>query len=134
MQALILFSTLLGVVFLWQAYPLLPSDAFYFVTFGWVLFVIDSALTFLRPVVSYYLGLVLAVLALSETLSQPAHFAIVSSGNLLASATIILGSMAEVLLVVFVAYYLMTERRKDPWEWPGAKRGPSPESEAESSG
>jgi hypothetical protein len=117
-QGLILFSTLLGVVFLWQAYPLLRSDAFYFVTFGWALFFLDSALTFYRPVASYYLGFVLAVLALGETLSQPAHFAIVSSGNLLASATIVLGSFAEVLLIILVLYYIVAARKKDPWGWP----------------
>ena len=118
---MILFSTLLGVVFLWQAYPLLPPDAFGFVAFGWVLFVVDSCLTFLRPMVSFYLGIVLAVVALGATLSEPAHFALVGSGALLASATIILGSTAEVLLVIIGAYYLIANRKKDPWEWPGVK-------------
>ncbi|MDG7007921.1 MAG: hypothetical protein JRN06_06725 [Nitrososphaerota archaeon] len=120
-QGLIIFSAVLGVVFLWQAYPLLPSDAFGFVAFGWVLFVIDSCLTFIRPMASYYLGIVLAVMALGATLSQPAHFALVGSGGLLASATIILGSAAEALLVVVGAYYVITRGKKDPWEWPGAE-------------
>ena len=119
-QGLILFSTVLGVVFLWQAYPLLPSDAFDFVAFGWVLFVVDSFLTFFRPKVSYYLGVILGVLALGATLSQPAHFALVGSGALLASATIILGSGAEALLVVIGAYYVIKQRKRDPWEWPAA--------------
>jgi hypothetical protein len=120
-QGLILFSTVLGVVFLWQAYPLLPSDAFGFVAFGWVLFVVDSCLTFIRPMASYYLGIVLGVIALGATLSQPAHFALVGSGAILASATIILGAAAEVLLVIIGAYYVITIRKKDAWEWPGAK-------------
>jgi len=120
-QGLIIFSTLLGVAFLWQVYPLLPSNAFDFVAFGWVLFLIDSILTFIRPLISYYLGLVLAVLALVETLSQPAHFALVTGGDLLASATIIVGSVAGVLLIVLASYYIVSERRKDPWAWPGAK-------------
>lgn len=120
-QGLIIFSTVLGVVFLWQAYPLLPPDAFDFVAFGWVLFVADSLLTFFRPVASYYLGIVLAIVALAATLSQPAHFALVGSGALLASATIISGSVAEVLLVVVGAYYVIAQRSKDPWEWPGAE-------------
>jgi hypothetical protein len=120
-QGLILFSTILGVVFLWQAYPLLPSDAFGFVAFGWVLFVVDSCLTFIRPMISYYLGIVLGVIALGATLSQPAHFALVGSGALLASATIVLGATAEVLLVIFGSYYVIANRKKDTWEWPGAK-------------
>ena len=120
-QGLIIFSAALGVIFLWQAYPLLPSDAFDFVAFGWVLFVFDSFLTFFRPLASYYLGIVLAVIALGATLSQPAHFALVGSGALLASATLILGSAAEVLLAVIATYYVMTRRGKDPWKWPGAE-------------
>ena len=62
-QALILSSAVLGVFFLWEAYPLLPPDVFYALTFGWLLFVFDGALTFVRPRVSYYLGLALAVVA-----------------------------------------------------------------------
>lgn len=120
-QGLILFSTVLGVVFLWQAYPLLPADAFGFVAVGWVLFVADSFLTFLRPMASYYLGVALGVLALGATLSQPAHFALVGSGALLASATIVLGSAAEALLVVIGAYYLMSTRKKAPLRLSGAE-------------
>jgi hypothetical protein len=120
-QGLILFSTLLGIVFLWQAYSALPADAFAFVAFGWVLFVVDSVLTFVRPLPSYYLGIVLALVALAATLSQPAHFALVSLSDLLAAATIVLGSAAEILLIVVGAYYVISIRKKDPWEWPGAK-------------
>lgn len=121
LQGLILFSTVLGIVFLWQAYSVLPSVAFDFIAFGLVLFAVDSVLTFVRPAASYYLGLVLAAVALFETLSQPAHFALVTSGNLLASATIVLGSSAEILLIAFAAYYVVSERRKNPWAWPGAE-------------
>ncbi len=120
-QGLILFSTLLGVLFLWQVYALLPAAGFAFVALGWVLFLVDSVLTFVRPKVSYYLGVVLAVLALAETVSQPEHYALVGGGNLLASTTIILGSAAQALLIILVAFYLFSERRKDPWAWPGAK-------------
>lgn len=120
-QALILFSTVLGVFFLWEVYTLLPAIAFDFVALGWVLFMADSILTFLRPRASYYLGLVLAILALGETLSQQAHYALVASGNLTATATLVLGSTAQALLIVLVVYYLIARRKKDPWAWPGAK-------------
>ena len=121
-QGLILFSTILGAVFLWQAYQVLPSDAFDFVALGWMLFVLDSVLTFFRPFASFVLGLALAVVALASTLSQPAHFALVASGNILAAATIILGSTSETLLAIFAAYFLVTARRsKDSWAWPGAE-------------
>jgi hypothetical protein len=120
-QGLILFSTVLGVFFLWQAQPLLPSDVFYFLVFGWGLFVIDSALTFLRPRLSFYLGLILAVLALGETLSQPEHYQLVESGNVTATIILVLGSVAQALLIAFVLYHLISERKKDPWSWPGAE-------------
>jgi len=120
-QGLIVFSTVLGVFFLWQAHPLLPSDVFYALAFGWTLFVVDSALSFIRPKVSYYLGLVLAVVALGETLSQPEHYALVEGGNVPATIILVLGSAAQALLIGFVLFYLVSERRKDPWAWPGAE-------------
>lgn len=118
-QLLVLFSTALGVVFLWQVYGLLPADAFDFVATGWVLFVVDSALTFLRPRVSYYLAFVLAFLALASSLPQSAHYAFVEEGALLPSATFVIGSVAQVLLLIFVPYYFLRERRSK--SQPGAK-------------
>jgi hypothetical protein len=119
-QGLILFSTVLGVFFLWQVYPLLPAIAFDFVAVGWALFLVDSILTFVRPRASYYLGLTLGILALGETLSQQAHYALITSGNLTATATLVLGSASQAILIILVVYYVIARRRKDPWAWPGA--------------
>ncbi len=120
-QGLIIFSTALGVVFLWQAQPLVPSDVFYILTFGWVLFVADSVLTFLRPKISFYIGLVLGIVALTETLSQPEHYSLVENGNVPATIILVVGSVAQALLIGTVLYYLVSARRKDPWAWPGAE-------------
>jgi hypothetical protein len=120
-QGVIIFSTLLGVFFLWQAYPLLPGDVFYILLFGWALFAIDSVLTFLRPKLSYYLGLVLGIIALFETLSQPEHYALIESGNFPATLTLVLGSIAQALLIILVGYYLISQRKKDQWAWPVAE-------------
>jgi hypothetical protein len=128
-QGLILFSALLGVAFLWQAYPLLPSYVFDILAFGWFLFVVDSILTFVRPFASYLLGLVLAVLALSQTLSQPEHYALVESGDVPATLTLVMGSAAQALLIVSIGYYLLARRRKDPWAWPSAEVLPEQEDE-----
>lgn len=117
-QALILFSTVFGVFFLWEVHPVLPSAVFDFVAFGWSLFVVDSALTFIRPKASYYLGMVLAILAFAATVSQPQHYSLVESGDVLATVTILVGSAAELLLIALVAYYAVTGRRGDPWAWP----------------
>lgn len=114
-QVLILFSTVLGVFFLAQAYPVLPSYVFYFVSLGWVLFIVASVLTFFRPKASFYLALVLAVAALASTLSQPQHYALVKSGNIPATVTLFLGSGAEILIVVLALYYFLTGQRGSPW-------------------
>ena len=118
-QGLILFSSAFGALFLLQVFPVLPPEAFDIVTFGWLLFVVDSVLTFLRPRVSYYLGVVLAILALGATFSQPQHFQLIASGNLPATATIVIGSAAEVLLVALGVYFILATRKNDPWAWPG---------------
>jgi len=120
-QALIIFSTVLGVLFLVQVYPLLPSAAFYIVALGWVLFLIDSALTFFLPKPSFYLAFVLALLALGESLGQSAHYSLLQSGNLLGAATLVAGASAQVLLLIMIPYFFISERKRDPWAWPGAK-------------
>lgn len=120
-QGLILFSTLLGVVFLLQVYSRLTPIGFDIVAVGWLLFVLDSFLTFVRPTAAYYLAFVLSLAALAETLSQPAHYSIVLGGDLLAASTIVVGSAAQILLLVFVPYHFRSERRKREWVWPGAK-------------
>jgi len=120
-QGLIIFSTALGVFFLWQAYPLLPGDVFDILAFGWLLFLVDSLLTLVRPRASYYLGLVLAVVALSETLTQPEHFALVENGNVPATVILVVGSIAQALLIGSVVWFVVSKRRKDPWAWPGAE-------------
>lgn len=120
-QGLIVFSAALGVPFLIQVNGVVPSRVFDFVAAGWVLFVFDAALSFYRQRVSFYLGLVLGAAALASTMTEPAHFSLIQGGNLAASATIITGSVAEAMLVALVVLFIVQERRKDEWAWPGAK-------------
>lgn len=94
-----------------QVYGVLPADIFDFVATGWVLFIIDSVLTFTNPKVSYYMAFVLAILALFSSLPESAHYTFIENGVLLPAATFILGSLAQVLLVVFVPYHFIKERR-----------------------
>jgi hypothetical protein len=134
-QALIIISTVLGVFFLLQVQPpILPAVVFESLVVGWFLFLIDSILTFVRPRLSIYLGIVLAVVALGATLSQPTHFQLVASGNIAAAATIILGSGAEILLVLIGGYFVMTDRKKDPWAWPGKADASAPDDGSEQAG
>lgn len=115
-QAVILLATVFGVPFLYEVYPVLPQPIFYTVATGWVLFVVDSALTFVRPRVSYYLGLVLAIAALGATVSQPAHFALVDGGLTAAAVTILVGSGLEIALIVLVLAFIVAGRKKGQWD------------------
>ena len=114
-QGLILFSTAFGVIFLFEVYSVLPSFVFDSVAIGWMLFVVDSILTFVRPRLSYYLGLVLALVAFLVTVSSPEHYSLVASGDLPATFTILIGSAAELLIIALVLVYHFSDRRKDPW-------------------
>jgi hypothetical protein len=58
-QGLVIFSVILGVLFLAQAYTLIPTFVLEIVGTGWALFVVDAALTFVRPRISFALALVL---------------------------------------------------------------------------
>jgi hypothetical protein len=120
-QGLVLFSTALGVFFLRLAYPLLPPLGFDFVAAGWVLFAIDSVLTFLKPRISYYLAFVLAILALSQSLGQSAHYSLLLDGDLAASAVLVLGSAAQVLLLILIPLHFIGVRKNKEWAWPGAE-------------
>lgn len=106
-----MLSTLLGLLFLVQAYSVLPPEALTFVVVGWVFFAVDSVLTFFRPKASYYLAFVLAGLALGSSLPQTAHYAFIANGELLPSTTFILGSVAQILLLVLVPYHFLRARR-----------------------
>jgi len=109
-QACVLLSVVLGVLFLAQAYGLVPSFVFEFVAVGWVLFVIDAIITFVRPRVSYALALVLAVLALGSSLPQSSHWAFIANGDLLPAFTFLAGSAVQVVLIVLVVYYFAKGR------------------------
>lgn len=109
-QALVYFSVALGVVFLAQVYDLLPSAVFDVIALGWVLFVVDAVLLSFRPRAARVLALALALLALASSLPQSAHYAFIEAGEVLPSLTFILGSAAQVLLVILVPADLIRGR------------------------
>jgi hypothetical protein len=100
------------VVFLILVWGLVPAVVFDFVAVGWVLFVADCALTLVKPRVAYALAFVLALLALSSSLPQGAHYAFIEEGLVLPSAIFILGTVAQVLLLVLVPSYFLRQRRR----------------------
>jgi hypothetical protein len=125
-QAVIVFSTLLGVVFLWQVDGLVPPPVFDFVATGWVLFVIDCALTFVKPRASYALGLVLALLALATSLPESAHYAFIQEGAVLPAAIFLTGTGAQLLLIGLVSYYFVSGRGRSASGPAGNEAAPLP--------
>lgn len=111
-QASVFLSVILGVLFLAQAYSLVPSFVFEFVAVGWVLFVVDAVLTFLSPKPAYALALALAVLALASSLPQSSHWAFIANGDVLPAFTFLAGSAVQVALVVLVLYYFIPRRKR----------------------
>ena len=108
---LIFFSTILGAAFLYEASGLVPAEVWDFVATGWILFVIDSFLTFVRPETSFYLAFVLAALALGASLPQPAHYAFISEGSIVPAAIFVSGSIAQGALLVLVPLHVIVRRR-----------------------
>ena len=113
-QSAIIFAALFGVLFLYEVRSVLPADVFYSVALGEALFAVDGALTFIRPRASYYLGLVLAVVAFAATVSQPAHYQLVASGDLAATATLFIGLAVELLIIALVGWYVVSRGRSRP--------------------
>lgn len=111
-QALILFSTALGVLLLYEIYALLPAAAFDFVAAGWVLFVFDSVLTFIRQRIAFYLAFVLALLGLSTSLPQSAHYAFIASGDLVPAAIFVIGSALMILIAILAPTLVLLRRRR----------------------
>ena len=109
-QALILASSVLGVALLYEISPLVPAFVFDFVAVGWALFVLDSILTFIRPVVSYYFGFVLAVLALGASLPQSAHWSFIQNGLLVPSLIFLTGSAMQIAIIVLVGLFTLKVR------------------------
>ena len=110
-QALIVASSVLGIALLIEINSAVPQEVFDFIAFGWALFVVDSLLTFVRPTISYYLGLILSVLGLSASLPQSAHWAFIENGQLIPSAIFVAGSIFQVLIIGLVALYTIKRRR-----------------------
>jgi hypothetical protein len=111
-QAMVLFSTILGVLFLVQANGVLPAFVFDFVAIGWCLFAVDSVLTFSAPRPAYALAFVLSILALGSSVPQSAHWAFISNGDLLPAATFVAGVVAQFSLIVLVPYHFIAEKRR----------------------
>ena len=108
---LIYSSILLGAILLVELYAVVPVWVFYSVLAGWVayLFIAVSIAKDLK--IAYPLSLVLAILTLAVSLSQPEHHSLVQAGPSPASLTFIVGSIFQVAVILTVSSYLVLTRR-----------------------
>ena len=101
--ALVYASAALGVVFLAVAYGLIPGWLFYSIMGGEFAWIVCAVATVRRASWAPYLALVLALVTLSVSLPQPAHYTFAENGQLVAFAIFAGGSALEVALIVAVA-------------------------------
>ena len=108
---LIYSSILLGAILLVELYAVVPVWLFYSVLAGWVayLFIAVSIAKDLK--IAYPLSLVLAILTLAVSLTQPEHHSLVQAGPSPASLTFIVGSILQVAVILTVSSYLVLTRR-----------------------
>jgi hypothetical protein len=109
-DALVYLSVALGAALLVQAFGLLPRAVAYSILGGWLVYIVAALLVFRKVRLAYPLVLVLAVLTLVVSLPQPAHFSLLNPSQALAAATFLLGSAAQIGLIVLLPLYFATEK------------------------
>ncbi len=111
-DALVYFSVILGAALLAQAFNLLPPPVAYSIVGGWLAYVVAALLVFRKAKVAYPLVMVLAVLTLIVSLPQPEHYSLLNPGEAVAAATFLLGSAAQICLIVLIPIYLLRKKMR----------------------
>jgi hypothetical protein len=119
-DALVYLSVAFGAALLVQAFSLLPAPVAYSIVGGWLVYIVAALLVFRRVRRAYVLVLVLAVLTLVVSLPQPAHYSLLNSAQALAGATFLLGSAAQIGLIVLIPIYFVRQRKPAGVERPKA--------------
>jgi hypothetical protein len=102
-------SVLLGPFLLVQVFGLVPGFLFDSLLLGWLAY-LGVALAMLRGLrISYYLSALLALLVLLVSLPEPAHYAFISEGKLLAAATFVIGDVLQVVVIISVLVFVLGE-------------------------
>jgi len=108
---LIYSSILLGAILLVELYAVVPVWLSYSVLAGWVAYLFIAVAIAKDLKIAYPLSLVLAILTLAVSLSQPEHHSLVQAGPSPASLTFIVGSILQVAVILTVSSYLVLTRR-----------------------
>lgn len=111
-DALVYLSVLLGAALLVQAFNQLPPGVAYAILGGWLVYILAALLVLRKVRFAYPLVMGLAVLTLVVSVPQPEHYALLDSGQILAGATFLLGSAAQVCLIILIPVYFLRNRKK----------------------
>ena len=112
MDGAVFASALLGLLFLYEAAPLVPSWLLDGIAVGEAAYVVCAIGVARGYRISYYAITALAVLVLALSLPQPEHYSFASGGEYLAFFTFAAGTVLQVCLLVAVPVYLVRTRRR----------------------
>lgn len=110
-DALVYLSVVLGVGLLIQVNGVLPQEVFFSIFGGWSAYLIAAIFVSRGYTKAYPAVLVLAVMTLAVSLTQPAHYAFVTNAQIFAASTFIIGSALQICLIVLIPLFLMRRRR-----------------------
>lgn len=114
MAWLVYASVILGVFFLYVLYgtPGIPGFLFPSIFGGEVLWVICAIAMSRNARWAPYMALVLALITLALSLSEPTHYTFAESGQIVPFLIFSVGAILQLALIAAVAFFLLSLRRK----------------------
>jgi hypothetical protein len=111
---LVYSSVVLGILFLYVLYgtPGIPAFLFPSILAGEVIWTLCAVAISRRLKWAPYLAVVLAVITLAISLSQPTHYAFAETGQLVAFLIFAGGSILQVALIAAVSLFVVRTRRR----------------------
>ena len=100
-----LASLILAFILLAITFNIVPAWLYFSLTSGTVAYLLTFVGVIKRVRISYYASGVLAAVILAVGLSAPAHFRFIEEGLLLQSGIFILGSLAQVIILINLGLY-----------------------------
>ena len=107
-------SVLLGVLFLYVLYgtPGIPAFLFPSILAGEVIWIVCAVAISRRARWAPYMAVVLGVITLAISLSQPTHLTFAETGQLVAFLIFAGGSVLQVALIAAVSLFVVRSRRR----------------------
>jgi hypothetical protein len=116
---LVYSSVVLGLLFLYVLYgtPGVPAFLFPSILGGEVVWLVCAVAISRGAKWAPYMGLVLALITLAISISQPTHYAFAETGQIVAFLIFAGGSILQVALIAAVSLFVYRSRRKVAQSW-----------------